>query len=491
MESAEPFFTLRHFLQIVAVACVAVALAACSQDESADSPKNSCTGCHQVQLDERHNLPCTSCHKGDSGGSSKEEAHLHLVPQPSHPENMKKACGSCHADKVDAVLRSTHFTLNSSTNLFRKAFGAESSLTSFLDTPQSNIPESPLDLADDLLRRRCFRCHPYSKGDEYPAVTRGTGCSACHLSFYEGKMQSHSFITPGDSQCLSCHYGNYVGFDYYGRFEHDFNEEYRTPYTTKDKHFRPYGIEFHQLVPDIHQQKGMVCIDCHSGHELMEGDGQPEISCKQCHLESLLNKTSSTKIEKKNGDFIFHARDGNSHALPAMKNMAHFTKRENGISCMVCHAQWTFGDYGKHFLRSDIDDFDKWYLLAKQGSSEIEKIVLNNSDFDKNELPPVMSDKITGSIRPGLWYKGFTMRRWENVLLGRDKNGTITTMRPLLDYRLSWIDEDETVRFDSVPPRLKDRGGLRPYTPHTTGPAGIFYNERIRFFIEIEKMQKN
>ena len=35
-------------------------------------------------------------------------------------------------------------------------------------------------------------------------------------------MQSHAFSTPTDKQCLSCHYGNYVGGDYYGRYEHDF-----------------------------------------------------------------------------------------------------------------------------------------------------------------------------------------------------------------------------------------------------------------------------
>ncbi len=59
----------------------------------------------------------------------------------------------------------------------------------------------------------------------------------------------------------------------------------------------------------------------------------------------------------------------------------------------------------------------------------------------------------------------------------------------MLDFALSWIDEEEEVRFDSVVP-LSNHGGLRPYTPHTTGPAGLFYNERIRFFIENEKIQQ-
>ncbi|MBW1635082.1 MAG: hypothetical protein JRJ68_02280 [Deltaproteobacteria bacterium] len=481
---------MRHLIRIIAMICIAAALTACNREQPVAPPTDSCTECHQLELDKDHKFPCISCHKGDDTSRNREEAHLHLIRQPAHPDNMKEGCGSCHGDKVTAVLKSTHFTLKNSTNLFRKTFGAVNSITSFLDTPRGNNPTSILDLADDLLRRRCFRCHPYTGGDTYPAVNRGTGCAACHLSFYEGKMRSHSFIRPKDDQCLSCHYGNYVGFDYYGRFEQDFNDEYRTPYTTGNKHFRPFGVEYHQLLPDIHQQKGMVCIDCHSGEALMTA-GKQQISCEKCHLKSLLDQQVSAAVEKKDGGFIFHAVNGAVHTLPIMKNGAHFVKRNDAISCQVCHAQWTFGDYGKHFLRSDIDDFDQWYLLATQGSSELEKILTNNADFENDELPPAMSDKITGSLEPGLWYKGFTMRRWENVLLGRDGNGTITTVRPVLDYKLSWIDADETIRFDSVSPGSTKQGGLRPYTPHTTGKAGLFYNERIRFFIEIEKMQAN
>ena len=156
----------------------------------------------------------------------------------------------------------------------------------------------------------------------------------------------------------------------------------------------------------------------------------------------------------------------------------------------MCHAQWTFGDHGKHFLRSDHDDYDAWYLLTTQANSELEEILINNMDFEKTELPPTMSDKITGVIKPGLWYKGFTQRRWENVTLGRNSNGTITTLRPMLDFTLTWVDEDENIRFESVSPPLNHDGYL-PYTPHTTGPAGLFYSERIRLFIENEKKQTN
>lgn len=97
-----------------------------------------------------------------------------------------------------------------------------------------------------------------------------------------------------------------------------------------------------------------------------------------------------------------------------------------------------------------------------------------------------MTDKLTGEPEIGLWHKGFTMRRWEEILLGRDDEGRISPMRPLLDYSLSWIDEEENVRFDSVPSSAPG-GGMRPYVPHTTGPAGLFYQERLARFLAKER----
>jgi hypothetical protein len=459
-------------------------LSGCTGEERNTVSLLTCVDCHTVHTDANHQQACISCHKGNDQATDQETAHAGYIPSPAHPEHLVESCGSCHAEITDKIGDSMHFTLNNSTNLFRKAFGAESELASFLDTPQNNDPESVLELADDLLRRRCFQCHPYNSGDNYPNVTHGTGCASCHMVFAEGKVESHSFQKPGDAQCLSCHYGNYVGFDYYGHFEHDLNYEYRTPFTTKDKHFRPYGVEYHQLKPDVHQVRGMACIDCHKGEELMQKEGKKP-SCKACHSREELKRSLPADVEKLEGGFILHGRDGKEHSIPLMKHPAHKEQAET-ISCQACHAQWTYNDYGKHFLRSDTDDFDEWYLLSVQGNFEIETLIENNTDFDKDELPAIMTDKITGEPEPGLWHKGYTMRRWETPILGRDENGTITTMRPQLDYFLSWIDEEETVRFDSVQSQAK-KSGIRPYVPHTTGPAGIFYRERIQQFLAQER----
>lgn len=458
-------------------------LSCCTEEHRPTEQLRQCIDCHAVQLDRHHQLPCTSCHLGDNAAKDKDGAHAQLLPHPAHPDSMQQICGPCHAQLVAEVVGSAHFTLQNSTNLFREAFGAKDKLTSFLDTPRTTAPATILDLADDLLHRRCFKCHPYSQGDNYPATTHGTGCASCHLTFAEGRLMSHTFQKPQDAQCLSCHYGNYVGADYYGRFEHDFNAEYRTPFTTTDSHFRPYGVEYHPLLPDIHQQKGMVCLDCHFGRELMgKAGGKP--SCQGCHQSTELAKTLPNRVEKRHEGFILHAVDGKEHPIPQLHHPAHFEQGQ-AITCQACHAQWTFNDFGKHFLRSDTDDLSPWTLLATQGNSEIEVIVENNIDFGKTELPARMTDTLTGESQPGLWFKGYTMRRWETPLLGRDESGAITTMRPLLDWSLSWIDEEETVRFDSVTPE-NTKQILHPYMPHTTGSAGIFYRQRINHFLKEE-----
>jgi hypothetical protein len=453
--------------------------------------RQGCLDCHQVELDPPHQLACTSCHRGEDPAEGQAEAHRGLLAKPAHPEHLEESCGSCHPQAVAAIGTSSHFTLPRTTNLTRAAFGATAPLASYRDTPVVETPQTPLELADDLLRRRCFRCHPASAGDAYPAVGRGTGCAACHLPFADGRLVSHRFAPPGDRQCLSCHYGNYVGFDYYGRFEHDFNREYRTPFLVEASTLRPYGVEFHQLQADVHHLAGMVCIDCHRSDELMTSGGAKP-SCLGCHLPATsptASPPSPPRVSREAAGAVHLGQDGRKRPIPPASHPAHHGERREAIACQSCHAQWAFNDVGKHYLRQDSDDLYDWWALAVQGSLAVERLVGNNTDFTREEWPVMMPDGLNGEERPGIWLKGFTMRRWETVQLGRDGAGRITPLRPVLDIALSWLDEEEVVRFDAVLAK-SDHGGLRPYVPHTTGPAGIFAEERITAFLRREEAAK-
>ena len=113
--------------------------------------------------------------------------------------------------------------------------------------------------------------------------------------------------------------------------------------------------------------------------------------------------------------------------------------------------------------------------MPVQSSSGVENLLTNNLSDDREEVPPAMIDTVTGETVPGVWYKGFTERRWERMLIHKDNDGMIKVFRPILDLRLSYIDYDEDVIFDN----LEGTGKVvLPYTPHTTGKAGIFYLDR-------------
>ncbi len=447
-----------------------------------------CRRCHAgVTLDQHHNQGCVSCHRGDNTAVEQQKAHSGLIAEPASPANMTKSCGTCHPEQIQNCGGSLHLSLEKAVNLTRHHFGATDTITSLTAIPlQEKNPA--LSLVDDMLRRRCLRCHLYNRGDNYPYIRRGTGCAACHLQFSGGRLQSHRFLkSPGDWQCISCHYANHVGADYYGQFEHDFNWEYRTPYTSREPYLRPYGVELHDLAPDIHQQKGLICIDCHNGKYLQASRKQSvrKISCLSCHGEpgSWSHPPDIEGLGMDKGKPIFVDHSGHIHSVPMLENPAH-KKYSGRVSCQVCHAQWSFDDYGTYLLRSATDDFDMMERLTVQSSSWVEQLLNHNLYSDEDELNPTMPDGITGKIVEGIWYKGFGQRRWRPIIVRRDVDGILKVFRPILDLHLTAVDSDGRVLFDDL---TGNGDGFLPYTPHTTGPAGIFYRNRFNHLLEPQK----
>ena len=451
-----------------------VVLPAIKQNKS-----TGCRQCHDLHPDKNHNFDCNTCHTGNPKGTNKEDAHQGLITMPAHPKQMKAGCGKCHAAEVDNVKKSLHFTLTNEVNTVRQAFGATNKLNSLTEIPIPSKLTNPLNIADDLLRRRCLRCHLYNEGDVYPETIRGAGCAACHLRYTDGIIQDHVFIkSPDDQQCLHCHYGNHVGADYYGRFEHDFNWEYRTPYRTDDTYPRPYGVEYHQLTPDIHQQKGMACIDCHSGREIMGNhpgkQNSEKISCLKCHDWQPEEALPLANLSVGKKGLTLTTKLGQQKLLvPQMTNPVHQTYKDKA-HCTVCHAQWTFNDRATHLLRQDHLDYDPWTRLSVQGSFEVE----DQLDLDDYEVP-FMRDKITDTPYLGLWFKGYDLRRWEQPLIGKDNDGKLQVFRPILDLYISVVDQKENVVFDRVTVTDTTNRFL-PYTPHTIGKAGAFYQQRLK-----------
>lgn len=151
-----------------------------------------------------------------------------------------------------------------------------------------NIPDhwkkKPQTHMISYYRKSCGRCHLWNPGRRVEGEFRSDGCSACHVLYdRDGLYKGHDPTIPRNigghpvkhnitakipsSQCARCHMAIY--------------KHGRLPAGTKSKT---------GMGPEVHLDKGMECIDCHTSIDL-HGDGniytslqyQVEIRCSDCH----------------------------------------------------------------------------------------------------------------------------------------------------------------------------------------------------------------
>ncbi|MDP5105094.1 MAG: hypothetical protein NWQ31_02865, partial [Polaribacter sp.] len=143
-------------------------------------------------------------------------------------------------------------------------------------------------------------------------MSRGGGCNACHLNYSKEAEQdlqkyisSNKKVVPSfhpstdvfvnDNHCFGCHSrSSRISTNYIGLQETLLEENeviHKLGYTVlEDKRV------YKELQKDIHHTKGMLCIDCHSSHEVM-GDGKKythaeqavKIQCTDCHFKEKPN----------------------------------------------------------------------------------------------------------------------------------------------------------------------------------------------------------
>ncbi len=177
----------------------------------------------------------------------------------------------------------------------------------------------------DLMRKQCAQCHLWTEGVQRKADYRGTGCAACHMTYdIKGTSQSADPTIPKNrpghpirheltkkvpvSTCATCHAGgNRIAPAFVGKME----QPGRYDVLAQDLE---HGHTYSNQVPDIHYERGMACIDCHTINEV-HGDGnlyvkknyQLEIRCETCHgtrdaygtgVTAMGNRLPNLRIEK-------------------------------------------------------------------------------------------------------------------------------------------------------------------------------------------------
>jgi hypothetical protein len=380
----------------------------------ASSRGEACLTCHKgiEEVHPKAPLYCTACHKGDGHATDKAAAHQGLIPNPADLTVADQTCGTCHRSIVDRVKRSMMATRSGTTSATFYLNGLQSTKEAVsytfsnyeVDALPGNLPPKPGTVGKllpfptyaqthnpfvDLMRKECMQCHLWTEGVQRNADYRGTGCAACHMTYdAEGLSQSGDPTIPKNkhghpikhvltkqvpvSTCATCHAGgNRIGLTFTGRME----QSGRYDILGQDLE---HGHTYSDQIPDIHYEKGMVCIDCHTINEI-HGDGnlyakknfQLEIRCEVCHgtpeqygtgITAMGHRLPNIRIEQPAqgaGSFtmtLISKLDGKAHVVPQVKDAmaakaveahridAHMTKME----CYACHTAWVPKCMGCH-----------------------------------------------------------------------------------------------------------------------------------------------
>jgi hypothetical protein len=402
--------------------------------------------------------------------TGKEKAHAGMVLNPGDLRAADRTCGieGCHPADIHTVKNSLMATNRGilATLLYywgeAETQNGDYSVKQLLDSGETS-------LALDYFRKLCATCHLWKEkfaAKDAPLFfqEKGGGCSACHFILPEGsspttvtafrqsdyaagenRKKPHPLVIKKvpDDNCIRCHNrSGRIGLSYTGKFE---AEGYGSPYERgQPSAKRLAGERFYlELADDIHHEKGMSCIDCHTREEIM-GDGtryahyeeQLEISCQMCHalLPGITRKNREvTNILYQEDRFVMAGKnDGKIHPLNPPKQESCLYPGHRRLTCESCHSTWVPQCYGCH---------------AKRDATETHL------------------DKLTLEETPGWWEEGRSYIRYEKPMLGV-WGEEIVIVTPGCQDVVTLIDEQGKIS-----------GGFNRFTmaainPHTTQAKG-------------------
>ena len=375
----------------------------------------TCATCHRGIEDAhpKRALTCTGCHRGDAKAGTAEAAHRGMWSNPTDLRVVEQTCGTCHgaiAKKVKSSIMA-HRSGTQSGTLFPNGLQPTREAVLFSMAPLPTRPGLPLqngtplppgavggleplptfaqsgDVFFDLLRKECTFCHLWTPAKAIRGNFRATGCAACHMPYAEdGKSQSQDAAMPKDkigrplrhtltkavpvTQCATCHNGgSRAAMNFRGMMEAPPEGRQTFLYDQDLLH----GHAYTQQTPDVHFQRGMACIDCHTERE-MHGDGQiyakrhyeVEVRCESCHGTPDRAATGLTAQGRRlRNVFVAAAPNptalvtlvgkmtGRTHTIPQLAALGtqpagHEPKHLAKTECFTCHTAWAPTCYGCH-----------------------------------------------------------------------------------------------------------------------------------------------
>ena len=390
--------------------------------------KESCIVCHKEMNgfssfhDPKH-IGCVVCHLGDASSSHKETSHMNMVAIPGNLNDAALTCGKCHPQELDKIQHSLMTTNSGLVAVDKYIFWETDSPDHHFDI--RNLGHSPVD---DHLRNLCANCHLGAEKSEFGAISelsRGGGCNACHLNYSEqashelekylssGKtalvqMHPSTDVFMNDTHCFGCHSrSSRISTNYMGWHETLLDE---LPESNDFKMFEDKRI-YEYKGADVHHSKGLLCIDCHSSHEVM-GDGTDymheedavKLECSDCHykdapktipyeeldIESALvfmhrdyqHQDRPILIAEKDGHplvntflneqgevYLIGKKDGKEHLVKKQGELCARDEAHESLSCASCHSSWAPKCIGCH------NTYDK----NKQGYDLLDKKLIKGT----------------------------------------------------------------------------------------------------------------
>ncbi len=435
----------------------------------------NCLLCHDSipSPDKNHSkeaLGCSSCHLGNPYATREQDAHRGMVRNPANLPYVTITCGKCHLDQVKRVRHSIMATNSGLINTLRYQWNELPEPEDTIDI--YNLHSLPITPAVSHYRKFCATCHVWKRLHDLKGEigTRGGGCVDCHLI----KKDGHYGITTRipSKNCTRCHNRSArIGLSYFGIYE---SEGYGTPYKNgipRDDTLSS-GRFYRHLIPDIHSEYGLDCIDCHTstglmgnGREYPHVEDQVDISCEDCHnpifvmvssdsdsavILARLNQKISVKIgdsiavtrrrrtrlynvKKENGRvFLFRKLHGDSILVRILSNSSyHILKGHENLSCQACHSAWIPQCYGCH-------------------------------DVYRKDLRQL--DKLTYRKTKGRWLEKRSYLRYEHPLLVHSPNGKIYPAAPGCQVYLTILEKNQV---DSTAHHF----AIAFFDPHTTRKA--------------------
>ncbi|BCR05625.1 c-type cytochrome [Desulfuromonas versatilis] len=503
---------------------MALAIIACVQLPGMALAAEQCLSCHEgieriSEVPGMAELSCTDCHKGDGAATEQQAAHAGMFANPADLRVVDQTCGTCHADEVDKAMKSLHATSAGKISGTRYAWGAQGREGIYANVAVADAdpsrpgavkelkalpfydpakPEGPDNTpADDYLRNQCLRCHLWSDGHQRDGDYRASGCAACHVVYsdagtYEGgdkaiakdqkdRPRFHRITSKiPETQCLHCHNrGGRTGVSYIGTMESD---GYGTPYTDKGgKQGQLHGKNYNHLQADIHYDKGLTCIDCHTKQDL-HGDGNiyqkreqaVEIECEDCHGTGTRRSQLTTSwgnpypnLKEQDGKIVLTSKlDGKQHVVP---QLADATLSDEGyvshvavashlekLECYACHAGWAPQCYGCH-AKQDIGKPNGDWLNAKPAKDQ-----------------SMASHKNNRESSAFAWDESRSYLRWETPTLGINSEGKVSPFIPGCQVVFTQVDGEKSLVHNKVYTTVDGTSGIgtNPIQPHTISKKG-------------------